>query len=373
MARKTRSNTLSSQTFKEITNTKSISDSIPETILAAPVSTETAAPIEEEATMPTNDPSTIITTVVEHEEDLIDYDDDDLDVPIGTADVKNEHRDINLEVVIAAPDTHEDQAVTFPEEATEASNTMYEHAKYAMIWGTTALLTKNPELATALGLNDVENTVTVDVSQNGFTYEVIWKVKGIENSNGAPEEVSIASTEAQKDTAIEKSTTTELIATSTAAATTATYPSKSRSMKLCVYVNTPQGCSGGSRCEFSHEKEGKKCTSSDKRMMCPNGRKCAFKHWDDFKSATWEDGIVGVPHKAPTGPKVHVLGKRGRDHSDDAGAKRVKVSHAENERSARGRPQRGRGCGHGRGRGRGRGGSREPGMRVKGVGKTDAQ
>jgi hypothetical protein len=337
MAKRARSNTSASQTSQDAKRSASAGASAPKSASASASVAAEIAPLpvvnEEEPTLPAVDEEAP-NMPAEAEEDLVDYDDHNLDVFADDTTLVEPEPAEMVEPEAAEPKlTPEQQA---------AAN--LEQAKLGMAWSTSTMFSNTPEIASALGLHKIGESAHTEIVVDGVTYAVTWKVVGIEGVEAAP------------------------AATATAPATFAT---KCRFGKLCnkgaacpfdhtvkarpcTWVNTLQGCSKGANCEFGHELEGVKCTRSKYRSNCVNGKACAYKHLDDVaqvaKPQEKKDGekLDGEeekvekadgetekekhtpPKNAPTGPKLpnaptgpkaaNGAGqKRGREAGDDGG------------------------------------------------------
>ncbi|KAH6625888.1 hypothetical protein C7974DRAFT_473147 [Boeremia exigua] len=71
--------------------------------------------------------------------------------------------------------------------------------------------------------------------------------------------------------------------------------------KLCSMINTPNSCSKGETCWFSHEAEGVACTHGNTRATCPKGTFCVYKHSDDEVVASIENHSVDIGQTGETG------------------------------------------------------------------------
>jgi hypothetical protein len=286
----------------------------------------------------------------EYEEDLIDYDDDELlpavDSGIGSDDtpIDFEDDDIKLEDDIAIK--HSTEQVTAEEQAEiEATKRVVAEealvqAKYIMSLGPQTLLTQS-DMAGALQLNRVGDTVVVNIAVNGVKYEISWKVTGFEEHEPDPQNVieqcaALATT--QEPTALTVDTTQRKPSSSLrdaaplsgstpkAAHFTATkckfgkFCTKGTACpfdhtiksKLCTWVNTTMGCAKGLKCEFSHDNEGTKCTRGPSRFTCANGKGCAFKHDDDVRKALApapvpKPKLVASPAPTPAPQQIEVV------------------------------------------------------------------
>jgi hypothetical protein len=356
----------------------------------------------------------------EYLEDLIDYDDDELapanhdsgdDTLIGIDDT-----DIKLEEETTEAKNKsmaEEQAENAQSEQTAVAHRL-EQAKYVMSLGPQTLFSSSPGLASALQLNDVGDTVTVNAYVNGVTYEISWKVEAFYDEEPQPT-VEQPTTSLTVDTAPRKTSLRDaapLSGPTLFLAHTATKCKFGRACskgaaclfdhtvkpKLCTWVNTAQGCTKANACECSHENEGVKCTRSTTRFVCANGKGCAFKHGDDINNMPKVKAVAAPveqvkavkgtpPPNAPTGPKAtgtpptnaptgpknnnknaqqpaKVGGqKRGREQDDDGGnaTQDKRVNDSTGNFNAGGghrvvKQHRGRGRGRGNGRSRGRGG-----------------
>tara|TARA_R110002003_G_scaffold149_3_gene13496 strand:- start:13186 stop:14391 length:1206 start_codon:yes stop_codon:yes gene_type:complete len=401
MARRTRSSTANSRASKEANSAKTAANAASTTTIGDPP-VDIDLSTEDTAAMPT---TTTMTPIVEYEEDLIDYDDHDLNAPNGTGapnasiqaatlddedinlddeEINLDDEEINLDDPIVAPAPAQDQPATATQQLPDPSALVYEQAKSGMIWSTATMLLQTPEIAPALGLNNVGDATTAEVNANGATYEVTWKIIAFDDT---PDEPALppsdpAPSTAPAPNALQTAAPLTPIVTATAAAPKCRFGrfcakqpncpfSHAVAAKLCTFVNTAQGCTRGAECEFSHEAAGVKCTRSTTRKACMNGWGCGFRHGDDGANAGVGMGGVGVraPANAPTGPKGLKRGRDGGEGDLEGDGKRVKVGGEMGDalQGARGgRQQRGRG----RGRGKGRGGL---GLRVRGAAKMNAQ
>ncbi|KAH7076227.1 hypothetical protein FB567DRAFT_583337 [Paraphoma chrysanthemicola] len=401
MARSARSKTVKTESNEEADISKPAGDAISATTVDSVVDTEPCT--QDTATMPTEGPAQA-EAVTEHVEDLIDYDDHDLESPndktispsshANTLDEKDLDGD---DSTTPAPEHAQPQHVPQYEQDAETSDSVYEQAKAGMIWSISALLNHTPDIASALGLNNVGDVTSAEVTANGVTYEVTWKITSIEAapvnvnanalipaSNGDHADETSA-TSALPPQSIIPDENVEQPSAAKPPPTQSTIPkehvlqppaltapkaqniiqipsapkckfgrfctkgsscpySHSVGLKLCTFVNTAQGCTQGAACEFSHEAVGARCTRSVTRRACANGAGCGFKHADD------EVLIGGMVANAQAGPSSV---KRGR--GEDYGGPRKKMRGG-----GRGAHGRGRGCGRGRG-GRGGRGSRSRG------------
>jgi len=372
---------------------------------------------------PTKDTS-VAAPVTEYQEDLIDYDDDELvpagqdggdDTLIGLDDVDIKVED---ETTVVKVKSLADEQADNAQAAQEAADQHLAQAKYMMSMGPQTLLGSSPNMASALQLNDVGDNVTVHVSVNGVTYEVNWKVAAV---HGEQHNASIAVNTTQRKTSLRDAPALSTSATPTPAARSTIkckFGSKCNKgdsctfdhtvkAKLCTWVNTAQGCTKGQACEFSHDNEDAKCTRSTTRYGCANGKGCAFKHGDDVgiavkpktvtppaqqaKTAPPTSAPIGSkgantpPNNAPTGPKSNGPAqqdakfagqKRRRDQGDDGSneTQHKRVNNTTGNFKAGGsnnrgmKQHRGRGRGNARAGGRGRGGAAPGGeMRIKGA------
>jgi hypothetical protein len=249
----------------------------------------------------------------EYVEDMIDYDDDELtpavDSGIGSDDapIDFEGEDIKLED-LKEETTAEEQAEIEATRRVAAEESLMQ-AKYIMSLGPQTLLTQS-DMAGALQLNEVGDTVVVNISVNSVKYEIMWKVAGFEETE--PQDVieqcaALATTQQPTltvDTAPRKPSFSLRDAAPLSGSTpkAAQFSSKCKfgkfcirdaacpfdhtiKPKLCTWVNTAQGCTKGFDCEFSHDNEGTKCTRNSSRFTCANGKGCAFKHDDDVREA----------------------------------------------------------------------------------------
>lgn len=373
--------------------------------------------------------TTVTAPVAEYEEDLIDYDDDKLvpaghdsgdDTLIGLNDVDIKFED---ETTVAKVKSLAKEQADNTQAMQEVADQYFAQAKYMMSMGPQTLLGSSPNMASVLQLNNVGDNVNVNVSINGFTYEVTWKVAAVHGEQPQPAieqpAASFAVNTTQRKTSLRDAS--PLSASALPAARSAIkckFGSKCNKgtsctfdhtvkVKLCAWVNTAQGCTKGKACEFSHDNEGAKCTRSTTRTGCANGKGCAFKHGDDVgiavkpktvappaeqvKTAPPTNAPIGPrggnipPTNAPTGPKSNggaqqdakfAGQKRRRDQDDDGGNetqhKRVNdttgnfKAGSSNNRGVE--QHQGRGRGNARAGDRGRGGA-EPGgeMRIKGA------
>lgn len=337
-----------------------------------------------------------------YEEHLLDCDDDELIITTTTNDnpiaVDNAE---NSASIPADGNEQEDKAET--EERVENAETAqakpeahFEHAKLAMIWCAQTMLTQSADMAAALQLNDVGETVAVNVTANGVTYEITWKVTSFVDSEDTEGHTTTSSL---RDAA----PLTKFFPTAPQANIKYKFGRNCKNgvacpldhtikPKLCGFVNTSRGCTNTDGCEFSHENEGVNCTRSALRNTCANGRGCTFKHGDDWvkevkvEEKTEEKSDVAKdapPANAPSGPKVvnvevaptgpkgdgpkQIAGqKHGRGDEEDVGnapkGPRLAPDGGNNHRGD-GRQTRGRGRGRGQGRGRGGG----PGLRIRGA------
>lgn len=279
--------------------------------------------IKEEQVVVKTEPITSATPVAEYEEDIIDYDDDDLapagsnsdDTLIGIEDedIKLEGNGISEEPREAAEVTEktmtEEQAEIEAAERVAAEERLV-RAKFVMSLGPQTLLTKSSDMANALQLNAIGDAVTVNISANGVNYEVTWKVAGMDESQpqGTIEQCAALATTPQPAALTVDTTQRKTSSLRDAAPLSGSTPSASHlttkckygkwctkgaacpfdhtiKLKLCTWINTAQGCTKGEGCDFSHENEGTKCTRSSSRFTCANGRGCAFKHHDDVRRA----------------------------------------------------------------------------------------
>lgn len=349
-----------------------------------------------------------------YEEDLLDYEDDEL-VPSNTNNILAATESADNSINVQADGAEQENSLEAEESLEHAENAQataevhHEHAKLGMAWGAQTMLTQSPDMAGALQLNDIGDTVSVNITANGVIYEVTWKVTSFVD----PEDTeAYPSTTTTTNSAPAVKRTNSLRDAPPLSSSLPTAPHASIKCKfgrcckngtacpfdhtvkpkLCGFVNTAQGCTNATACEFSHENEGVKCKRSTLRTACANGRGCAFKHGDDFVKGVKVEEKVEVkrevakdaaPLAAPTGPKeVKVEGapkgpkgdgtkqiagqKRGRGDDDEVGNAPKGPRLAQDGRG--GRQHRGRGRGQGRGVGRGRGGvGGGQGLRIRGA------
>jgi hypothetical protein len=337
---------------------------------------------DEKFTMPTEPVSAAAHTRTVEEEDLIDYDDDDLE---PTKPISHNPRDDPEDQNIKAEEgTEWREPKPGPTSENQAAHAqiMLDAAKKAMKWSTETMLTQTTGIASALQLDNVGDAVTVEVSANSFTYDITWKLTRAHDPD--PEALAVA---LPAGTPIAAPLATAVRCKFGRACNKGTQCPYSHT-KLCTWVNTLTGCAKGASCEHSHEIEGIKCTRSPTRNACTNGRGCAFKHTDD----------VGVPRDAaalpieskivaPKGVKKDELGegarqKRARDGDDEPGnvAQRQRTNN-ENSGTRRGdRHHRERGQGRRRGgpargnsRGCGGAGGNRPELYIRGFATRGAQ
>ncbi|KAH4046949.1 hypothetical protein HBI29_166040 [Parastagonospora nodorum] len=351
---------------------------------------------------PAND-TMIAAPAAEYQEDLIDYDDDELlpashdsgdDTLIGLDDTDIKFED---EITVAKDTSLAEQQADHAQGMQEVAEHHLEQAKYMMSMGPQTLLGSSPDMASALQLNNVGDNVTVNVSVDGITYEITWKVAAVHGEQPQPAieqpAASIAVNTTQRKTSLRDapplSTSANPAARSAVKCKFGSKCNKGTSctfehtvkVKLCTWVNTAQGCTKGKACEFSHDNEGAKCTRSTTRSDCANGKGCAFKHGDDVgiavkpkavapaaeqvKTLPPADAPIGPkvanapPSNAPTGPKG--TGKRSRDQDDDGGneTQHKRVNNSTDNFKAGGSNNRGVKQYRGRGRGNARAGGRE--------------
>jgi hypothetical protein len=260
-----------------------------------------------------------------------------------------------------------------------------DEAKRVMVWSAETMLTQSTDMASALQLHNVGDTVSVQVSAHGVTYDVCWKVAAVTfdySTNPGPLATLSATTEPTTRSNIKCKFGKHCNKGSTCPFDHTVKP------KLCTWINTPMGCMKGVECEFSHEFEGVKCTRSEARYTCANGARCAYKHGDDGGVEATEDA---PEEKQNDGTKQNDGGKeegkekkdvaqqiagKKRGHEDgeeDVTPKKQRLGHENAERGEQQHRGRGRGCGNGRGRGRGRGGGGGQGIRVRGAATKGAE
>ena len=335
--KRSRSNTSASQTSKNASATQTAASlpAVTEEVPIMPSKVEVAAVLEPEPVFE------------QYQDDLIDYDDDDLEAPVAEKiDETTPVAADDTTLIPAEPEAVEPEVLE-PKETPEQAAAALEHGKAAMAWGTSASLAAQPGVITALGLTNIGASASTEVALNGTTYEVTWKVLAIEGVAAVPAIKCRFGKACNKGAACPFDHS----------GTVKTHP--------CTWVNTLQGCSKGTACEFSHETEGMKCTRSKYRSNCANGKACAYKHIDDTVKKPVQkvakDGEANEaaneakedkhtpPPNAPKGPK---LGKgAGQKRGPEGGDERRPAQRP------RGNNDRGRACGRARGRGgRGRGG-----------------
>jgi hypothetical protein len=275
----------------------------------------TAPTIKEKDTVTKAETIAPAAPAAEYEEDMIDYGDDELypavDSGIGSDDtpIDFEGEDIKLED-IKEEITAEEQAEVEAKQRVAAEESLMQ-ARYIMSLGPQTLLTQS-DMAGALQLNEVGDTVIVNVCVNGVKYEITWKVAGFEETE--PQDVidqrAVLATTTQQpaltvDTAPRKPSFSLRDAAPLSGSTLKAAPFTEKCKfgkfctkgaacpfdhtikpKLCTWVNTAQGCTKGFECEFSHDNEGTKCTRSPSRFTCANGKGCAFRHDDDVRKAS---------------------------------------------------------------------------------------
>jgi hypothetical protein len=267
----------------------------------------------------------------EYVEDILDYEDDELvsgDNNSSLIAVDNE--DAKPEQDSALPADTEPTEPSAEEQAATAQATVEAHllqAKVGMVWSAEMMLTRTPDMASALQLFDIDDAVTVQVSANGVTYDITWKVAGFCEPEHEPE----------TGPELEHDEPTTFLDTATAAPrpTTSTMKCKfgrscnkglmcpydhNTKPRLCTWVNTLKGCQNGAGCEFSHEIEGVKCTRSEVRFECVNGRGCAFKHRDDEKALPTD--VTKEENETKEGGKDIGIGEKKDGAQPVAGKKR---------------------------------------------------
>ncbi|KAF1917498.1 hypothetical protein BDU57DRAFT_586210 [Ampelomyces quisqualis] len=368
-------------------------------------------------------------TPAAYEEDIIDFDDDEL-IPSTTNDVLIAAvQDTENSTNFQADDTEQENGFEAEEQAKNKETAQataeahLQHAKLGMAWGAQTMLTQSPDMAGVLQLNDVGDAVCVNATANGVTYEVTWKV----TSFVAPEDTEKHLPTAPVTTgapAIQRTNLLRDAAPLSQFLPPAPQPNINCKFgrhckngaaclfdhtvkpKLCGFVNTTRGCTNAADCEFSHESEGVKCTRSTLRYTCANGRGCAFKHVDDgvkqentkkemekvvLETKNTTEVVKDVPpaesttvpkaaevEGAPTGlkgdgPKQIAGQKHGRDGDEEVGnapkGPRLARDGGKNNRGAK--QHRGRGRGQGRGGGRGRSGASDgQGLLIRGAAST---
>jgi hypothetical protein len=311
----------------------------------------------------------------EYVENILDFDDDELAPRTET--------------------TIESATVEVQSTTTQAPSASRLHdAKLGMAWSVEMMLTQSPDLASALHLHKVGDAVTVQVTVSGVTYDVCWTVatltsepsvsasaKDASTTASAPETLTRSSMKCKKGKFCKKGSACAF--------------DHSTKFKLCIWVNTPNGCANGGGCEFSHECEGVKCSKGETRGTCVNGTRCAYKHGDDgavdgVSNETQEntqttqekqekqDGESTKENRDKEGEEksdvVEQAAGKKRGHEDGEEDGRLKKQRLDYESAERGGKQfrdRGRGRGNGRGRGRGRGGGQ--GIRVRGTANKGAE
>jgi hypothetical protein len=314
---------------------------------AIPSAEDLLVPFEEDTISLPPETTTGTVKAEDYQEDLIDYDDDDLEPAITEV----EFNESEIESTEVAP---EQQAALH-----------IEQAKVGMAWSISTMLSNTPEIASALQLTSIGASASTEVTVAGVTYEVTWKVVGIEGVQTPTTDIAAPPTPSA-------STTKCKFGRHCTKGASCPFDHGTKT-KLCIWVNTLGGCSNGSVCAHSHEHAGTMCTRSKYRSNCANGKACAYQHLDDvYRSGAMKvkkievgderkervDGEEAVdegertpPANAPTGPKLGkgVGQKRGREDGDGVGGRPGQIPRG-NQRG------RGRGRGSGRGRGRGRGG-----------------
>jgi hypothetical protein len=298
----------------------------------------------------------------EYVEDILDFSDDEL---------------IPTNLTVNAPSAED--------EAAALASSHLEEAKRVMAWSAETMLTQSTNMASALQLHNVGDTVSVQVSAHGVTYDVYWKVAAVtsaSSTNPGPLATLSATTEPTTRNSIKCKFGKHCNKGSACPFDHTVKP------KLCTWINTPMGCMKGVECEFSHEFEGVKCTRSEARYTCANGSRCAYKHGDDGGVEVTEDAPEEKQNdgtKQNDGGKEEgeekkdaaqqVAGKK-RGHEDggeDVTPKKQRLGHENAERGGKQHRGRGRGRGNGRGRGRGRGGGGGQGIRVRGAATKGAE
>ncbi|KAH8702915.1 hypothetical protein GQ44DRAFT_764312 [Phaeosphaeriaceae sp. PMI808] len=204
----------------------------------------------------------ITTTVVEFE-DLVDYEDGDLEVAPQPASTLSQPND-EVKPLANSPKAEDDvaqedkaQPTTDLEPNLDTPETRLQQAKFAMTYYMQTILTNTPDMPTALQLTAINDTVTINVSANGTTYEVTWKITGTYDQAAATTTTTVP--EAQP-------TTTATTATAVAAPTRCKFGRNcnkaqtcpfdhvsNQTAKPCQWVNTLQGCHQGDKCVYSHE------------------------------------------------------------------------------------------------------------------------
>jgi hypothetical protein len=253
--------------------------------------------------------------VVEYEEDLIDYDEDELEP--ATHDngdgvlIDIEDKDINLEddPTSAKTKSMAEEHAENSKAIQEAAKQRLEQAKYMMTLGPQTLLTSSTDMATALQLINLGDTVTVKVPINSVIYEITWKIAGFQGiQQPIPNFPSTTTTTVQRKTCLRNApplSNSSHLPPHTAykycrfgrncqKGTSCPFQHAVVKSKLCTWINTPQGCTQGAGCSFSHENDGVKCTLSAMRLSCANGLGCAFKHDDDVGRAHNVDEALGA-------------------------------------------------------------------------------
>jgi hypothetical protein len=250
-----------------------------------------------------------------------------------------------------------------------------DEAKRVMVGSAETMLTQSTDMASALQLHNVGDTVSVQVSAHGVTYDLCWKVAAVtseSSTNPGPLATLSATTEPTTHSNIKCKFGKHCNKGSACPFDHTVKP------KLCTWINTPMGCMKGVECEFSHEFEGVKCTRSEARYTCANGARCAYKHGDDGGAEVTEDA---PEEKQNDGTKQNDGGKEEGEEKKDAAQQAAgkKRGHEDGEEDATPKKQRlghdnaKRGGKQHRGRGRGRGGGGGQGIHVRGAATKGAE
>ncbi|KAF9691805.1 hypothetical protein EKO04_010202 [Ascochyta lentis] len=216
------------------------------------------------------------------EEDLVDYDDSDIDAEDG--------EDRNGPTVEATEETQLDihpELRTHPELAQEASYKDADEKKATNhnqgVGALTLSITKTPQAASlvktlqdlladpvfslSLGLSFPGDNLDLHFWANGFNYTLALKITAAAKLKACRFGAKCYRARCTFDHGGADRTRTV---------------NAGKPPRLCSMINRPAGCLNGNACWFSHEAEGVMCADGNLRETCPKGPYCIHKHQDDY-------------------------------------------------------------------------------------------
>ncbi|KAJ4314337.1 hypothetical protein N0V94_006497 [Neodidymelliopsis sp. IMI 364377] len=222
------------------------------------------------------------------EEDLIDYEDSDIEFKIEgdeRSSIPNAIDALQLDIYsddAARPeapaqkstfDNKEESGEQSPTDVVASTSSSTKTPQAATLIKSLQDLLAEPTFQTSLGLSASDDVVNLAFWANGSDFALTLKLVGVADAKACKFGAKCFRADCTFDHGD---------------ADRSLVIAAGQRRKLCTVINTPSGCAKGQACWFSHEAESVSCTHGSLRDTCSKGPYCFYRHDDDAVAVSTE-------------------------------------------------------------------------------------